>query len=268
MISGSVYAKEKINETVQANIRPEISIERNDDDNTVEINVTHIRGIKTLTYRWNDDDEIMVDGRNAKNISETIDLIGGENTLKVTVTEENGQIKILEKTFIAGNIPEIEIIEVIDNGIKVAVRSDEKIDYIEYQWDDEDPQKIEVGEEEYEGIINISKGRHMLKIEATDINGIKGTFEKEIIGDTVPTVNVQSKYINGKAAFVIDAEDDENIKTIEIIHNGGEKQTINVDSATYHEEIEMTEGEENTIIVTVTNLNGLQKTRKIRVKNM
>ena len=48
------------------------------------------------------------------------------------------------------------------------------------------------------------------------------------MGDTEPTLNVQSKLINGKISFVIDAEDDEEIKTIEIIHNGGEKQTINV----------------------------------------
>ena len=39
MISGSVYAKDKINEVVLASAKPQVDITRNDDDNTVEINV-------------------------------------------------------------------------------------------------------------------------------------------------------------------------------------------------------------------------------------
>mgnify|MGYP003310012398 CR=1 FL=1 len=61
MISGSVYANSKINETIQANIRPEINVERNDDNNTIEINVTHIRDIKSVVYKWNDEDEVKVE---------------------------------------------------------------------------------------------------------------------------------------------------------------------------------------------------------------
>ena len=268
MVSGSVYARNEINRVVEASIRPEISVERNDEDNTVTINVTHIRGIKTVTYRWNDEEEIMVNGRNKKEISETIDLIGGENTLKISVTEENGQIKTFEKTFIAGNIPEIKIVGAVDNGIEIYAASEEKIDYIQYCWDDQEMQRIQVGEKEYQGIINAPKGQHTLKIEAVDTNGIKAEIEQKVVGDTEPTANVQSTMIDGKMKFVIDAEDDENIKTVEIIHNSGEKQVINVDDKTYHEEITMTEGEINTIIVTVTNENGLQKTRRIRFKNM
>ena len=51
MISGSVYAKGKINETVEASIRPTISVERNEDDKTLQIAITHIRGIKNITYQ-------------------------------------------------------------------------------------------------------------------------------------------------------------------------------------------------------------------------
>ena len=87
MISGSVYAKDRINEVVEANAKPQVEINRNDDDNTVEINVTHIRGITKIAYRWNDEEETVIDGKNRKNISETIDLIGGKNTLTVAITE-------------------------------------------------------------------------------------------------------------------------------------------------------------------------------------
>ena len=265
MISGSVYAKTKINETVEANIRPEITVERN-EDNTLQITVTHIRGIKNVTYRWNDNKEITINGQNQKNISKTIQLIGGENTLKITAEEENGQKVTLEKKFIAGNIPEIKL-EAVANGVKIIATSEEIIDYVQYSWDDGEIQKIEVDKEEYEGIINAPKGKHILNLEVVDVNGMTATKEQEVVGDTEPTVNVESKLVNGKVVFVIDAEDDEEIKTIEITHNGGEKQIINVGLKTYHKEVIMTEGEINTLIITATNKNGLSKTRRIRFKN-
>lgn len=266
MISGSVYAKGKINETVEASIRPVISVERNEDDNTLQIAVTHIRGIKNITYQWNDEEEVMINTQNKKDISKTIDLIGGENTLKIIATEENGQTTTLEKTFIVGNIPEIKL-EAVANGVKVTATSEVKIDYIEYSWDDGEKQKIDVDVEEYEGIINTPKGEHTLKIEVVDINKMKANKTQVVVGDTEPTVKVQPQLINGKVAFVIDAEDDEKITTIEVIHNGGEKQVINVNAKTYHKEIIMTEGETNTLIITVTNINGLPKTRRVKFDN-
>lgn len=267
MISGSVYSKTKINETIEANIRPEISVERNDENDTVEIRVTHIRGIKSVVYRWNDEEETLIDGRNRKSINETLDLIGGENTLKITVTEEDGRIKTFEKTFVVGNIPEIKL-EAVSNGVKIIVTSETEIDYIQYCWNEGEMQKVEVKEMEYEGVINAPKGQHNLKIEVLDINGIKAEKNQLVVGDTEPIVNIKSKMIEGKAKFVIDVEDDENIKNIIIVHNGGEQQIIDVNEKTYHYEVTMTEGEENTIIVTATNKNDLTKTKGVKFRNM
>ena len=73
-------------------------------------------------------------------------------------------------------------------------------------------------------------------------------------------ISIKPEYVDGQVAFVIDAEDDENITTVEITHNGEAKQSENVGNTTYHKIVEMTEGETNTLIVTVTNINGLQKT--------
>lgn len=266
MITGSVYAKAKINEAVEANTKPLINLIKDDDNNTVEINVSHIRGIKTVTYKWNDEEEIKIDGKNKKNISKTIDLIGGENILKVSVTEENGQTINYEKRYTVGNIPEINL-EAVSNGVKIIVTSEEKIDYIQYNWDDGEMQKIEVGEKGYEGIINAPNGKHILEIEVIDINQMKATKEQAIIGDTEPTVSVEPDLVDGKVAFIIDAEDDEKITKVEITHNGGEKTIIDVNKKTYHNEIIMTEGNTNTIIVKVTNVNGLSKTSRVKFDN-
>ena len=265
MISGSVFANKKINEVVEANMKPEISLERN-DDNTITITVTHIRELKEVKYNWTGDETKLIKINNEKSISEIINLKGGRNTLNVYAVDESGQAQTLEKLFIAENIPEIESIESVDNGVKVSVKCEDKLDYLQYNWDNGEMQKIEISEKKYEGIINAPKGMHILKIKVVSINGIKSEIVKEVIGDTEPTVNVQSQLIDEKPTFVIDAEDDELITTITIIHNGGEKQVITVNKKTYHGEVKMIEGGENTIIVTATNKNSLQKTRRIRVK--
>lgn len=266
IISGSLYAKNKINEEVEASIKPEIKVERNEEDDTIEITVTHIREIASVTYTWNDEAKTTIDGENRKSITETIELIGGENILKVVVTEENGQTSILEKKFIVANIPEIEL-QAVANGVKVIVTSKEKIEYVQYSWDNGEMQKIEVGDEKYEGIINAPKGKHTLKIEVVDTKGTSEIKEQVVVGDTEPTVNLKLKRINGMPAFIIDVEDDENIKTVEITHNGGETKVIEVNDKKYHNEVIMTEGEINTIEVTAINQNNLSKTRKGKYEN-
>lgn len=266
MISGSVYANVKINEAVEARIEPEAQFERDEENNTVKVTVTHIRGITKLAYQWNNEKEKVIDGKNQESVSTTIDLLGGTNTLKVSVTEENGTTKIFKKEYTAGKIPEIQL-EAVENGVKVIATSEYEIDYIKYSWDDGENQKIEVGEKEYEGIINVPSGEHTLKLEVVDISGMTATKEQNVVGDKEPTVKVESKLVNGKATFVIDAEDDEKIVKLEIIHNGGEKQTIEVNASTYHHEVIMTEGQTNTIIIKATNINGLSKTRRIKFDN-
>lgn len=267
MVIGGKYSKDQINAEVEASIKPQISLERNDDDNTIIISVTNLKEIREISYRWNDEEEIMIDGKSRKNIVEKIDLINGENTLKVTATGENGQKVNLEKNFTyTNNIPNIEL-EAVANGVKILATCNEKIEYVKYNWDDGEVQKIEVGKEEYEGIINTPKGKHTLKIEVVTISGEKETEERVIVGDTEPTVNIESKLVDGKITFVIDIEDDEKIETVEITHNGGEKQIIEVNDKTYHTKVIMTEGELNTVLVKAINLNGLTKTRGVKFNN-
>ena len=266
MISGSVYAKDKINEVVLASAKPQVDITRNDDDNTVEINVNHVRGIVRIAYKWNNDEETVIDGNNRKNISEKIDLIGGENTLTVTITEENGQSVTYEKKYQVGNIPVIKL-EAVSNGVKLTATSEAKIENIIYNWDEGEEQKIEVGNTSYEGIINAPKGKHILKIKVVDENKMEAKKEQEVVGDTEPTVTVKPQFVDGKVAFVIEASDDEKLEKIEITHNGGAKQTEEINGTTYHKDIIMTTGETNTLIVTATNLNGLTKTVRVKFDN-
>lgn len=265
MISGSVYAKEKINETVLANVKPTADMSRNDNNNTVELTVKHIRGIQTVDYWWNTEEPITISGNNRTEITEVIDLIGGKNTLHVKITEENGQTVTYSKEFTVGNIPEI-VLEAVANGVKVTVTNEDEIDFITYCWDEGEEQTIEIGDTEYEGTITAPSGQHTLKIEATDINGVTAEKEQVVVGDTEPTLKLGASIVNDKLVFTIDAEDDEGISTIQIQHNDGEIQTIQVNDKTYHGEVEMTQGD-NKLVVLVTNINGLEKIQGVSFKN-
>ena len=268
MISGSVYAKEKINESIESKVKPQVEINRNDEDNTIEINVKHIRNITKIVYKWNDEDENILYGKNnekSKEVSKNIDLIGGKNILSVGITEENGQTVTYSKTYNV-NIPEIKL-EAISDGVKITTTSEEEINYISYSWDDGEEQKITVGEKTYEGTINVPKGEHKLKIEVVDINDMKANKTHTVVGDTEPTLTIKPQYVDGKVAFVINAEDDEKITKVEITHNGGEKQVIDVNDTIYNGNVIMTTGETNTLIVTVTNLTGLTKTSRVKFDN-
>lgn len=265
MITGSVYARGKINETVEANTKPLVEVTQNDANNTVEINATHIRKITEISYKWNDEEEQTVQGNNQNQLKTSIDLIGGTNTLTVKVTEENGQSVTYKKEITAQSIAEIEL-EAVSNGVKLIVTSEKQIEHITYNWDGGEEQKINVGQNKYEGIINAPKGKHTLKIEVVDINNAKETKTQLVVGDTEPTVNVTADIVNEKLVFVIDAEDDENIETVEITLNDGTKQVIDVNEKTYHAEVEMTQGE-NKLLVTVYNVNGLSTTIGRKYKN-
>lgn len=265
LITGSVYAKDKINETVEANAKPILDITKDETNNTLALKVTHIRGIKNITYKWNNGEITEINGNNQKIAQGTIPLIGGENVLEINITEENGQTVTYRNTYVISNIPEINL-EAVSNGIKVIITSEEEIEYMTYQWDNRDEEKVEVGEEKYEGTITAPKGQHTLKITAVDVNGNKGTKKQTVVGDEAPTLTLTANRIDGKLVFVIDAEDDEEITEIEITHNGGTPQTINVNDLKFHKEVEMLEGE-NRLKVVVRNKNGLETVKGGKFKN-
>lgn len=259
IVFAGIYSKIKTNQTVEANTKPVVQIEKNDSNNTVDIKINHIRGIKEIKYKWNNEEETIINGNNQKDIFEQIELKGGKNTLTVTVVDENNQTVSYQKEYTVGNIPQIKL-EAVSNGIKVMINCEDTIQNIKYSWDNENEQKIDINDTVYEGIINAPKGQHTLYIVATTTEGIEATKSQLVVGDTEPTLNIKADIINGKLSFVVDAEDDEQITKVEIILNEGETQVIDVNDKTYHKEIEMTDGILNKLMVTVYNVNGLKST--------
>ena len=236
IIIGSIYSKEKINKTVESATKPTVDIVRNDDNNTLEIQVNHIRGITKLEYWWNSEEATTINGNNQKQITETIELLGGTNTLTLQITEENGQTVKYSKQYTVSNIPTIEL-EAVSNGIKIISTSESEIEYIRYNWDNGENQEIQVGNTAYEGII------------------------------TAPMIKITANYLsNGKVGFIIEATDEDQIATVELTLNDGTPQTIEVNDKTYSGEVEMVSGE-NRLKVVVKNRSGIEKVQGAKFVN-
>ena len=258
LIVGSLYAKKGINETVEANTKPTIDVAKDDENQEVQINVKHIRGITEVAYKWNNEEETIINGNNQKEVKTSINLIGGTNTLTIRVKDESGQTVSYQKQY-TSNLAQITL-EPVSNGVKVKVTCTNNLKYVTYQWDSNAEQKIDISTNEYEGTLNVQSGTHTLTIQAVDINDNKTTKTEKIVGDTEPTLSLKMEDKDNKKYYIIDAEDDQSIEKVVITIDGVEN-TVEVNNAKYHNEIEIQDGKENKIKVQVYNINGLEAVR-------
>lgn len=260
IIVGGIYTKNKINETAQANAKPSIEFKYNEENATVDIAVSHIRGIKEITYQINDNEEKKISGNNQKNVKTTAELEGGNNTLVVTATEENGQYVKYTQNYTVQIIPEIAL-EAIENGIKITAKSKNIIDYITYKWDDGEETKIEVNNEKYEGTINVKRGKHNLTVNAVDKNGKNKTITTPVTGKSEPSSSIKLGMRNRRLYFLINVESEVNITNIKITINEEEKENKQVSNNKYNTEIEVKEGI-NKIVLEIEENDGTKTERK------
>ena len=92
IIAGSIFAKNKINRFVEESARPTIDFSLNEEDNSVDVIVKHQKGIAQVSYKLNNEDEIVVNGNNQKTINKNIKLSAGENKIVVKAIDENNNI--------------------------------------------------------------------------------------------------------------------------------------------------------------------------------
>lgn len=254
-----VYALYKDSQKPQSPevIEPKISVENNGDD-TITIIVKHEKQIKNIKYIWNQEEEQIIEVEEGKtSLQKVIDIPIGTNNLKVIVEDIDGQIKEYEGKFVAEEDPKITIAAEGTN-IKATFTATNKISYITYRWDEEEEQKVEVGDTIFEQLIEIPQGLHTLTIIAVDINNKTTTKQQEVNGVTKPELTVKTDGQN----FIIDAKDDEKLEKVEFILNG-QGYRININDKTFNYTYPLQDGE-NKLEVTVYNSNGLTETFKAK----
>lgn len=235
-------------------------------NNKLVINVKHDKAINKIVYSWNDEQETTLQGRGQSEISETITIPVGTNTLHLKVIDIKGKTATTTKEFTLSDedLTEPEIEFVIENSkVKIVAKDETELKYIMYHWNNEDDTVVEAREDspkQIEEKISILKGENTLTIVAVDKAGNETTKTQVFKGATKPTIEVQQE----NSELVIKIKDEENIQKIEIDLNG---QFYSTDSENTNTPLNMKEVEirqplpsgTNTITITAYNTNGLSE---------
>ena len=232
----------------------------------LQLNITHNIAIDKIIYLWNNEEEVIMQGRGKTSIVETIQMPVGTNTLNLKIVDSNKKETTYIKQFYKPDRdmikPEIELV-VEGSKVKIVAKDETKLHYIMYRWNEEDNTVVEAREEspkKVEEKISILKGENKLTIIAVDSAGNETTKEQMFKGAKKPTIEV----VQENDELVIKVKDEESIKKIDITLNGEYFSTDpeNTGASLNMAEVELRQklkAGENTITVTVYNISGLSE---------
>lgn len=245
--------------TTNAKTEPVITIERVNAD-TVNIVVTHDKGIQSVKYKINNKEEVELKAEKKLDFSKEITLPSGNVELTVLAEDVNGTTSTKIGSYEVATGPKITL-EQIEEEIQATITSTINIDYIRYYWDndEENATKYSCNDIKYVTQIEVKEGTHTLFIEAVDIEGHVANKIQKVIGDTKPEIEVTTDGEN----FIIKATDDESLSKIEIKLNSNDIITEEINQKEYTKYVKLEEGV-NKIAIRVYNKNGIYSIEKIK----
>ena len=185
------------------------------------LNVKHDKLIDKIIYKWNEKEETTLQGKGRNQITEKIKVPTGINILDLKVVDINGQTVNYTKEYELkeGDItkPEIEFAPE-DSKIKVAVRDETEMDYMQYYWNNEDATTVKAKESSpklIEERITVLKGENTLHVIGVDKAGNKSVQEQVCKGATKPTINLT---LDGNILKIL-VKDEEEIQKIDYVLN-------------------------------------------------
>ena len=193
----------------------------------LNIKVKHDKIIDKIVYNWNQEQDIVLQGKGRMELEETIDMPIGTNILSLKVMDITGKTVSYNQEYTLENgdtiKPEIELL-VENSKVKIVVKDETELDYMSYYWNDEDETKINAREESSKQIeekIDILKGENTLTIIAVDKAGNEQTKEQTFKGAKKPKIEL---YRDG-TELIIKITDEEEIKKVEYNLNGTDYST-------------------------------------------
>lgn len=244
---------------------PEVNITKQDDNILIEVNSNIV--ISKIVYRWNDEQDNIIEGENNTSLSKTIDLPYGTNTLNLTIIDINGKETKFQKEYVVeGNgKPVIELKLTTDNKIKITVQDESGLLYINYSWNNDEPTKIEASAENnnlIEQIVEIPMGQNTLKVDAVNIGNISVSKELEVKGIRTPSLSFKLK----GDLLLIRAEDETGLKIIDYTLNG-QRYQINYGNKNVIEYEQQVIKGESYMEITAENQDGGKTSKKVKIIN-
>ncbi|MBR1803141.1 MAG: hypothetical protein IJ777_04180 [Clostridia bacterium] len=259
LVGGGIYAFYQKMQEQNPNNDPTVTITREND--RAVISVSNNIEINKIIYSWNEGETTeLPEGKTSA--TEEIVLPNENSTLNLVIEDAKGRRINYQKEFILEGVditkPTIEVAtENGSNKMMIIAKDETAIQYVSYQWEDEEqPTIIEAtqeGQTEISKEISLAPGTKTIKIIAEDKNGNVEEIEKEIVATTSkPKVMLMTDGAN----LIVEIEDKDGIKDVEININGAVKSAKDINQLHIKVgPVKLQEGN-NTIKITVTNMSG------------
>lgn len=251
-------------------LRDNINVTANAIGTNVTINAVGSMPIQSLTYRWNQGEETVVQGNGTVELEAVVQIPTGNNILNMSVIDYYGNKSEFQKQYINeqddSSKPTIEI-SVSGNMLNITTTDETEMSYLTYSWNNGTPTRVDMDttltdKTVLRTSVEVQKGENTLSIVAVDIDGNTNTRTEKIKGANKPTFTVTADGTN----LVIKAQDEDGISKVEITVDGITSDTgdepLNLKELTATQAI--TPGE-HTVTITVTNINGLSEEQSFTV---
>lgn len=251
-------------------LRDNVNVTANAIGTNVTINAVGSMPIQSLTYRWNQGEETVVQGNGTVELEAVVQIPTGNNILNMSVIDYYGNKSEFQKQYINeqddSSKPTIEI-SVSGNMLNITATDETEMSYLTYSWNNGTPTRVDMDttltdKTVLRTSVEVQKGENTLSIVAVDIDGNTNTRTEKIKGANKPTFTVTADGTN----LVIKAQDEDGISKVEITVDGITSDTgdepLNLKELTATQAI--TPGE-HTVTITVTNINGLSEEQSFTV---
>lgn len=201
--------------------KPELNVLKN--GSAINLTVNGEIGINKIEYFWNDGNHTIYKANGNKEVNLEIEIPHGDNQLHVFVFDVEGnktkfdniKVSLSEKEDIVK--PEISLADSAGK-IKMRVTDNVELDYVIYQWENEEEIRIDATEDNKTTIekdIDVQKGTKLLTITAVDKAGNKEVETNNIVGSNGPQITVRIEENN----FIVKVTDEIAITKIEYTLN-------------------------------------------------
>lgn len=232
LISKGIYGlmQDDGNQKIQSNqnkIEPEVEVIA--QGSSASINIKHNVTINSVTYSFNDGEDLEINDANGKNRIETQVQLPNEDTiLKIKITDANKNEYVIEKEFkydknMDLEDPKLEISSVIkiSQSISVIATDNEAISCITYKWDEDEEVVISNDGSDIKRMetqIDLQEGKKKLTVTAIDDNGNTTSQQKDIVVVTPPEITLKKN----KGELIIRVTDNEEVTKVVYEINGNQ----------------------------------------------
>ncbi len=189
------------------------NVEFEQETNNAIITVSHSSGISKVKYRWNDDDEMIIQGNMQKTvILDSINIPSGVNSLNVTVIDGNGkETKSSYEYSYAGIAIDLAVVD--NTSIKITASDLSGLSYITYKWNSDEEIKAYPEGDDKTVIVQtteIPSGLNTLSVTAVNTSNQTITKTQDVKGIHPPKIQVfhQQDYL------IVMVDDEEGIEKI------------------------------------------------------